>query len=123
MTLSAWVISTYQPQPRIDGEPSRSQPHHAPEVVNAWHRTSVTMPPAAARIGVPRAAMRSTPSWVGRDGVRNPDPIAAVTGATQPDAAIWPGCAQVRLPGELTVLTNAAERAAPFVSALTICVA
>jgi hypothetical protein len=47
-------------------------------------RTTVTMPDEAAWIGVPRAAPRSTPSWLGRLAVRKPDTTGASTGATQP---------------------------------------
>src|SRR2546423_15622289 len=101
MMLSACLISTYQPQPRIDGEPSWPQPHQAPAAVLAWQRTSVTTPPAAARIGGPRAAPRSTPSWGGRSRVRKPEMIGATTGAGPPEAAIWPGSAQPRLAGGL----------------------
>src|SRR6266536_5285652 len=74
-------MSTYQPQPGVCGEPSRSQPWLAGTTL---HRTVVTTSEEAAWIGVPRAAPRSTPSWVGRSGVRNPDTIGARTGATQP---------------------------------------
>src|SRR5256885_14047803 len=114
MMLSACLISTSQPQPRIDGEPSWSQPHQAPAAVLAWQRTSVTTPPAAARIGVPRAAPGSTPSWVGRSGVRKPEMIGATTGAVQPEGAIWPGWAQPWLASVLP-----AARAPPPVSAVT----
>src|SRR5204863_7430960 len=31
MMLSACLISRYHPQPRIDGDPSWSHPHHAPD--------------------------------------------------------------------------------------------
>src|SRR4051794_7314652 len=73
--------STYQPQPGGWGEPSRSQPCSTSVMLQ---RTTVTTPADAAWIGVPRAAPRSTPSWVGRSGVRKPDTIGARTGATQP---------------------------------------
>src|SRR2546421_9365186 len=117
MTLSAWVISTYQPQPRMAGEPSWPQPYHPPDAVVAWQRTRVTMPPAAARVGVPRDAPRSTPLCVGRCGVRKPETMDATTGAVQPEAAIWPGTAH------FASVTEPTERAAPLVRALTIWVA
>src|SRR5262249_55972927 len=44
-------------------------------------RTTMTVPAVAARIGVPRGAPRSTPSWVGRSGVRDSETIAARTGS------------------------------------------
>src|SRR6266487_1541015 len=74
-------MSTYQPQPGVCGEPSRSQPWLAGTTL---HRTVVTTPEEAAWIGVPRAAPRSTPSWPGRLAVRKPDTTRARTGATQP---------------------------------------
>src|SRR6266511_4079615 len=114
MTWSACVISTYHPQPRIDGEPSCPQPHHSWDAVVAWHRTRVTTPPAAATIGAPRPAPTSTPSWLGRSGVRKPEVMPATTGAVQPAAEIWPGCAQPCPETEV-----AAARAPPPVSTLT----
>src|SRR6266508_1269791 len=74
-------MSTYQPQPGVCGEPSRSQPCSGGEMLQ---RTTVTVPEEAAWIGVPRGAPRSTPSWLGRSGMRKPDTIGARTGATQP---------------------------------------
>src|SRR5688572_2760020 len=71
-------MSTYQPQPGVDGDPSRSQPWLAGTTL---HRTTTTTPADAARIGVPRAAPRSTPLCIGRPGVRNPDTTGARTGA------------------------------------------
>src|SRR5439155_335168 len=83
--LLACLISTYQPQPSTSALPSTSQ-----LLVEALHSTVTTMPPAAAWIGVPLGTERSTPSWVGRSGVRKPETISASTGAVQPEAAIWP---------------------------------
>src|SRR3712207_4550227 len=80
MTSSACATSTYQPQPNVAGGPSRLQPCDA-----GWmsHRTMMTVPAEATRIGVARAAPRSTPSCPGRAAVRKPETIGAATGATQ----------------------------------------
>ena len=56
----SWLISTYQPQPLMPGEPSTSQ--DGPEVL---HTTLMTVPAAVAWIGVSRAAMMSMPSCNG----------------------------------------------------------
>src|SRR5690349_13169929 len=80
----AWRMSTYQPQPPIEGEPSRSQPYEAGLVS---HRTRTTTPVAAARMSLPLGAPRSTPSWSGRSVVRKPSQIGATTGASQSTAA------------------------------------
>src|SRR6266536_1130524 len=100
-------MSTYQPQPGVCGEPSRSQPWLAGTTL---HRTVVTTPEEAAWIGVPRAAPRSTPSWPGRLALRKPDTTRARTGATQPSGgtprrvpaammvAAWPTCSLSKRP-------------------------
>src|SRR5512139_1172063 len=75
-TWPACWTSTYQPQPRVDIEPSTSQ-------LTALHSAVTTLPPAATRIGVLRAAAMSTPSWVGRDLVRKPLPTSPGTGTVQ----------------------------------------
>src|SRR3989442_12977585 len=78
-TLDSCLTSTYQPQPVVFDEPSTS--HDGPDVL---HRTVTTTPLAAERIGVQRACGRSTPSCVGRDGVRKPLTMATFgTGSTQ----------------------------------------
>src|SRR6185369_3277318 len=117
MTLSACRISTHHPHPTTCSDPSRSQPYQAPEARCALHSATITMPEAAARIGVPRAAARSTPLWVGRSGVRQPELIRATAGTVQPDAAISVPVAQCRLVDE------PAASAAPLANWLTISVA
>src|SRR6266511_2986272 len=82
--LPSCSMSTYQPHPGVCGDPSTSQPCEAGSMLQ---RTTVTVPAAAAWIGVPREAPRSTPLWVGRSGVRNPDTIGAFTGWVHGPAA------------------------------------
>src|SRR6266511_2296014 len=83
-TPPACPMSTYQPQPGVAGDPSTSQPWLAGTML---HRTTVTTPAAAALMGVPRAAPRSTPLCVGRSAVLNPDTIGAITGWVHGPAA------------------------------------
>src|SRR5574342_62627 len=77
----AWRMSTDHPHPTVWGEPARSQ-----VPLEASHRTFTTKPAEAARIGVPREAPRSTPLWLGRCDVRQPDQTGASTGRTHPPA-------------------------------------
>src|SRR4029453_7810292 len=108
--LAACMMSTYQPQPAMAALPSRSQLHPALTLQVAVR----TPPDAAARIGVPFGTARSTPLWVGRPAVRNPETISAATGTVQPDAAISPANAQRSDVSEPT------ERAAPAASLFTM---
>src|SRR4051794_40768651 len=92
--LPGWRMSTYQPHPDTDSEPSWSHgdgcPFGGALPPSTLHNTVTTTPAAAARITVPRATARSIPSWVGRCGVRNPDTrLAPDTGSTQPPATGW----------------------------------
>src|SRR4051812_733878 len=91
----AWRISAYQPHPPSPGYPSLSHgmaaPVGGPDLPATLHTTLTTTPPEAARITVPRAAPRSTPSWPGRSPVRNPDPTGAGTGFVHPVALIGAG--------------------------------
>src|SRR5213079_2815246 len=80
-------ISTYQPQPLTVGEPSRSQPWSLPSGAMAWQVTTVTVPAEAATTVVPGGAAMSSPWWLGRCGVRNPDTIGPWTGWVQGPAA------------------------------------
>src|SRR3954471_21147923 len=96
ITLPACRISTYQPQPLICTPPSRSQPQLEPSGAVAPQRTVVTTPAEAAWIGVPLPTPRSTPWWLGRSAVRNPETTPPLTGATQPEAEISPGLVQRR---------------------------
>src|SRR3712207_4072197 len=66
-TSEACRTSMYQPQPVVLGEPSTSQVG-----VDALQRTVTTVPSAIDLISVPLRCERSTPSCVGRDGVRKP---------------------------------------------------
>src|SRR5947207_993126 len=109
MTPSAWVMSTYQPQPPIWAEPSWSQPALPPSGATALQATTVTVPAEAAWIGVPLGAAMSTPLWLGRSAVRNPDTIGPWTGGVQPSGPMLP--------------TQAPRPAASPVSAPTSCCA
>src|SRR3712207_1749083 len=90
--LLACRMSTYQPQPGIDGEPSRSQL----QFEGTLHFTVMTVPDVAAWMGVTFATIRSTPLWLGRSNVRNPEPTLAITGTVQPAAGSSPAKVQRR---------------------------
>src|SRR4051794_8504882 len=75
-TLPACCTSTYQPQPLSVRLPSTSQ-----LPAETLQTTRITVPAAAARIGVYRAAPRSTPSCDGRSLVRKPLTSPAPTGS------------------------------------------
>src|SRR5262249_25070812 len=110
-------MSTYQPQPLMLGEPSRSQPQSEPSGATALQRTLITDPAAAACTAVPLAAAMSTPWCVGRAAVREPEMIRPFTGAGQPDAEISPAATQRRSVSAPTA------RAAPPVNTLTMVLA
>src|SRR3954470_1320204 len=74
--LPVCCTSTYQPQPVSERLPSTSQ-----LLVDTLQTTRITVPAAAAWIGVLRTAPRSTPSWVGRAAVRYPLTSGARTGS------------------------------------------
>src|SRR5688572_20483226 len=61
-------MSTYQPQPLTLGLPSVAQP------VVLSHLTMITVPADAARTGVSRAAIRSTPACSRPSAPRGPNP-------------------------------------------------
>jgi hypothetical protein len=103
----------YQPQPGTEGAPSALQDRTA--AVAGSQRALMTVPALAARMAVCLGTAMSTPLWVGRSAVRNPDTIGPLAGVTQPEAVTWPVCAQV--PAELAV---AAVLAAPLVIVLTV---
>src|SRR3954471_9610846 len=109
--LSACRMSTYQPQPGIEGEPSRSQLQKE----GTLHLAVMTVPDEAAWMAVPFGTPRSTPLCVGRPAVRNPETMSAVTGTIQPAADSSPENVQRR-----SVAGPTTARAAPAATLLTI---
>src|SRR2546421_8073316 len=71
----------------------------------AWQVTTVTVPEEAATMVVPGGAAMSSPWWVGRCGVRNPDTMGPWTGWVQGPAA--PHAASAACATPLTLDTTA----------------
>src|SRR5512139_3567231 len=106
-------MSTYHPQPVTKSPPSRSQLNGV-DPMWALHVATITTPAVAACTWVPFGTPMSTPLWVGRADVRNPDVTLPRTGTVQPEAVISPSKVQ-RATSSVPV-----ARLAPPVSASTV---